>query len=52
MPLKKGKSDKTRSENIATEIAAGKPKKQAIAIGYSEQRKARGKGSHKGNSHK
>jgi len=42
MPLKKGKSDKTRSENIATEIAAGRPKKQAIAIGYSEQRKARG----------
>lgn len=41
MPLKEGTSDKTRSENIATEIRAGKPPKQAEAIGYSEQRKAK-----------
>jgi hypothetical protein len=43
MPLIKGKSDKARSENIATEMRAGKPRKQAIAIGFSEQRQARKK---------
>lgn len=36
--LKKGKSKKVISENIATEINAGKPRKQAIAIGLSEAR--------------
>ena len=36
MPLKKGKSRKVISENIATEIRAGRPQKQAIAIAYSE----------------
>jgi hypothetical protein len=41
MPLIKSTSDKARSENIATERRAGKPEKQAIAIGYSEQRQAR-----------
>jgi hypothetical protein len=40
MPLFKGKSDKTRQKNIKTEIAAGKPVKQAVAIGYSVQKKA------------
>lgn len=40
MPLVEGKSDKARSENIATEIKAGKDPKQAEAIGYSVQRKA------------
>jgi hypothetical protein len=38
MPLIEGKSDKARSENIATEIKAGKKPKQAAAIGYSVQR--------------
>ena len=42
MPLKKGKSDKTRSENIAKEMRAGKPAKQAEAIGYAVQRRAKG----------
>ncbi len=40
MPLIQGKSDKARSENIATETKAGKPAKQAEAIAYSVQRKA------------
>lgn len=44
MPLKKGSSDKTRSENIAKEIKAGKPRAQAAAIGYSVQREAKKKG--------
>lgn len=39
--LKKGKSNKTRQQNIKTEIAAGKPIKQAVAIGYAEQRRAK-----------
>ena len=38
MPLIKSGSDKARQENIETEIHAGKPIKQAVAIGYSEQR--------------
>ena len=41
MPLKKGASKKARDANIRTEIAAGRPVKQAIAIGYSEQRRAK-----------
>lgn len=40
MPLGKGKSKKAREANIATEIAAGKPPKQAVAIAYSIQREA------------
>lgn len=41
MPLKKGSSNKTRSENIKREVQAGKPLKQAEAIGYAEQRRAK-----------
>jgi hypothetical protein len=43
MPLKRGASNKARQANIKTEIAAGKPIKQAVAIGYSEQRQAKKK---------
>jgi hypothetical protein len=46
MPLNKGKSKKAFSENVRTEIAAGKPQKQAVAIAYSVKRggKSKGKG--------
>jgi hypothetical protein len=43
MPLNKGTSDKAREANIKTEIAAGKPPKQAVAIGYSVQRRNKAK---------
>lgn len=43
MPLSKGASDKTRQKNIKKEIEAGKPIKQAVAIGYAVQREAIGK---------
>ena len=38
MPLIQSPSEEARKENTATEIAAGKPPKQAVAIGYSVQR--------------
>lgn len=40
MPLVKSKSKAAREKNIATEIASGKDPKQAVAIGYSVQRRA------------
>lgn len=43
MPLKKSSSKKAVSENIKTEMAAGKPQKQAVAIALETQRRAKSK---------
>jgi len=40
MPLSKGKSKKAISSNIRTEMDAGKPQKQAVAIALNTARKA------------
>lgn len=45
MPLKKGRRKKIIGENIATEIKAGKPKDQAIAIAMSKAGKKKKKGA-------
>lgn len=42
MPLIKSASKEAVGENIETEVAHGKPKKQAIAIALETQRKAGG----------
>ena len=47
MPIVEGKKATTRkgfSENIAREMEAGKPQKQAVAIAYSEARRAKNHG--------
>jgi hypothetical protein len=44
VPLKKGSSRKVVSQNIKTELGAGRPKKQAIAIALSKAGKSKKKG--------
>jgi hypothetical protein len=41
MPLTKSKSQKAFQANVKAEIAAGKPQKQAVAIAYDVQRRAK-----------
>lgn len=41
--LKRGKSPETFKGNVRTEVAAGKPVKQAVAIAYSKRREAAGR---------
>ena len=43
MPLQKGSSKATISKNIKTEMAAGRPQKQAVAIALSTARRSKGK---------
>jgi len=40
MPLTKSKSEKAFEKNIKTEVKAGKPVKQAVAIAYAVKREA------------
>ena len=40
MPLVKSKSKEAFEKNVKTEMKAGKPIKQAVAIAYSEKREA------------
>lgn len=41
MPLKKSASKTAFQHNVEAEVRAGKPRKQAVAIAYSVQRKAK-----------
>lgn len=43
MPLRKGASRKTISANIRTEMDAGKPQKQAVAIALHTAKKPKAK---------
>jgi hypothetical protein len=43
MPLQKGSSKKAISSNIKTEMAAGKPQKQAVAIAMHTAGKGKSK---------
>ena len=50
MPLVSGKKAKTKkgfSKNVETEMKAGKPQKQAVAIAYAQARKGKKKWNQK-----
>lgn len=48
MPLKRGKSDATRSQNIREMVKSGRPVKQAAAAAYRQQREAKSSMARKG----
>lgn len=48
MPLAKGTGKKVISQNIRTEVAAGKPQKQAVAIALDTARRSGAKIPKKG----
>ena len=51
MPLIKGKPAKSKKgfiTNVKTEIAAGRPQKQAVAIAYSEAKRSAKKPTKRG----
>jgi hypothetical protein len=48
VPLLKGRSKEAFSQNVRTEMDAGKPQKQSLAIAYSMARKAGAKKMYKG----
>ena len=47
MPLVKSASKEAFRKNVKTEMAAGKPQRQAVAIAYSTQRAAADKSTAK-----
>jgi len=47
MPLKKSASPKAFKENIKTEVKAGKPVKQSVAIAYAVKREVKNKSKKK-----
>jgi hypothetical protein len=47
MPLIKSKSEKAQKKNIETEVKAGKPIKQAVAISYAVKRESEKKAKKK-----
>jgi hypothetical protein len=53
MPLRHGQSRQDFVDNLKTELTAGKPRDQSLAIAYSEQRRSSGdKSSAKRQSYK
>jgi hypothetical protein len=48
MPLKQSTSKKAFAQNVRTEVKAGKPPKQAVAIAYAEKRRAEMRGKARG----
>ena len=52
MPLIKGTSKESFGKNVATEMAAGKPQRQAVAIAYAERHEAESSKRHHSPKHK